>query len=180
MFTFYFYACYNDCGDVMEYLQIFDKEGNALDESVARNEKMNLPNGKYFKTVIVFIQNSEGEILIQKTSKRKGSEWATTGGHVPFGVSSLDTMHNEILEELGIDVKREKLEYIYTEKDPDALQDDYFLQMDIDIDQLTLQKEEVEFVRWMTVSEIEELIAKNNFREGNIPFFEYLVKIGRI
>lgn len=180
MFTLFLYGCYNDCGDVMEYLQVFDKEGNALNESVARNEKMNLPNGKYFKTVIVYIQNSKGEILIQKTSKQKNSVWATTGGHVPFGVSSLDTMHNEILEELGINIEIEKLEYIWTEKDSDALQDDYFLQMDIDIDQLTLQKEEVEFVKWMTVSEIEQLIAKNNFREGNIPFFEYLVEIGRI
>ena len=170
-------------GDVMEYLQVFDKEGNAFNENVARNEKMNLPNGKYFKTVIVYIQNSKGEILIQKTSKEKGSKWATTGGHIPFGVSSLDTMHNEILEELGIDIEKEKLECIHTEgpiKYPCALQDDYFLQMDIDIDKLTLQKEEVEFVKWMTVSEIEKLIQENNFREGNIPFFEYLVKIGRI
>ena len=167
----------------MEYLQVFDKEGNALNESVARNKKMSLPNGKYFKTVIVYIQNSKGEILIQKTSKQKNSVWATTGGHVQSGVSSLDTMHNEILEELGIDIEMEKLELIRTEgpiKYPCALQDDYFLQMDIDIDELTLQKEEVEFVKWMTVSEIEQLIAKNNFREGNIPFFEYLVKIGRI
>ena len=106
-------------GDVMEYLQVFDQKGNALNESVVRNKKMNLPNGKYFKTVIVYIQNSKGEILIQKTSKQKGSEWATTGGHVPFGVSSLDTMHNEILEELGIDIEKEKLEYIWTEKDSD-------------------------------------------------------------
>ena len=167
-------------GDVMEYLQVFDQKGNALNESVVRNKKMNLPNGKYFKTVIVYIQNSKGEILIQKTSKQKGSEWATTGGHVPFGVSSLDTMHNEILEELGIDIEKEKLEYIWTEKDSDALQDDYFLQMDIDIDKLSLQKEEVEFVKWITVSEIEKMIQENNFREGNIPFFEYLIKIGRI
>ncbi len=164
----------------MEYLQVFDQKGNALNESVVRNKKMNLPNGKYFKTVIVYIQNSKGEILIQKTSKQKGSEWATTGGHVPFGVSSLDTMHNEILEELGIDIEKEKLEYIWTEKDSDALQDDYFLQMDIDIDKLSLQKEEVEFVKWITVSEIEKMIQENNFREGNIPFFEYLIKIGRI
>ncbi len=167
-------------GDVMEYLQVFDQKGNALNESVVRNKKMNLPNGKYFKTVIVYIQNSKGEILIQKTSKQKGSEWATTGGHVPFAVSSLDTMHNEILEELGIDIEKEKLEYIWTEKDSDALQDDYFLQMDIDIDKLSLQKEEVEFVKWITVSEIEKMIQENNFREGNIPFFEYLIKIGRI
>ena len=183
MFTFFCYKCYNDFGDIMEYLQVFDQEGNALNESIARNEKFSLPNGKYFKGVIIYIQNSKGEILIQKTSKQKGSEWATTGGHVPFGVSSLDTMHNEILEELGINIEIEKLEYICTEgsnKYPCALQDDYFLQMDIDINQLTLQKEEVEFVKWMTVSEIEELIATNNFREGNIPFFEHLVKIGRI
>lgn len=164
----------------MEYLQVFDSDGNTLNESIARSEKFNLPNGKYFKTVIIYIQNSKGEILIQKTSKQKNSEWATTGGHIPFGVSSLDTMHNELLEELGIDIPKENLEYIFTEKYSCALQDNYFIQMDIDIDTLTLQKEEVEFVKWMTVSEIENLIAEGNFRQGNIPFFQYLVETDRI
>lgn len=168
---------------MMEYLQIFDSDGNALNECIARDQKTNLPNGKYYKTVIIYIQNSKGELLIQKTSKQRDSEWATTGGHIPFGVSSLDTMHNELLEELGIDIPKGKLELVHTEKNKTqscALQDNYFIQLDIDIDTLTLQKEEVEFVKWMTVSEIENLIAEDNFRKGNIPFFKYLVENGRI
>lgn len=167
----------------MEYLQVFDSDGNALDERIARDLKKSLPNGKYYKTVIIYIQNSKGELLIQKTSKQKDSEWATTGGHIPFGVSSLDTMHNELLEELGIDIPKETLELVRMEKNIKYtcdLQDDYFIQLDIDIDTLTLQKEEVEFVKWMTVSEIENLIAEDNFRKGNIPFFQYLVENGRI
>lgn len=127
----------------------------------------------------MYIENSKGEFLIQKTSNRKGNEWATTGGHVPFGISSLDTMHNEILEELGFDIPKEKLQFMRTEIDnlfPFAMQDNYFAKIDIDIESLHLQKEEVEFVKWMTKEEIEELIKESNFRKGNIAFFEYLVK----
>lgn len=166
----------------MEYLQVFDYKGNALNERVARSSKIQLPLGKYFKTVIVYIQNSKGELLIQKTSKQKGNDWAVTGGHVPYGMTSLDTIHNEILEELGIDIPKEKLEFISTENEQNSchLQDNYFLQMDFDLDTLTLQKEEVEFVTWMTVSEIQEHIKTNQFRKGNIPFFQYLMKQKRI
>ena len=161
----------------MEYLQLFDANGNPLEESIARIDKAKTPVGKYIKTVIVFIQNSKGEFLIQKTSPQKGSEWATTGGHIPFGISSIDTMHNEILEELGLDVPQEQLKFIQTEKDESyAMQDNYYLRIDVDIASLTLQKEEVEYVRWMTIEEIQTLIAKQDFRPGNIPFFQYLLE----
>ena len=164
-------------GENMEYLQLFDENGNPLEENIARVDKKRTPVGKYIKTVIVYIQNSKGELLIQKTSPQKGSDWATTGGHIPFGVSSIDTMHNEILEELGFDIPKEQLQLIQTEKvESYAIQDDYYLKMDIDIDSLTLQKEEVDYVKWMTVEEIQQLISEQNFRLGNIPFFQYLLE----
>ena len=50
--------------------------------------------------VIVFIENSEGKFLIQKTSKEKGSVWATTGGLVSSGYTSDETIVKEIEEEL--------------------------------------------------------------------------------
>ena len=43
-------------------------------------ELKEVPNGKYFRIVIIFIQNNNGEFLIQKVSKEKGNEYATTGG----------------------------------------------------------------------------------------------------
>lgn len=152
---------------------------NPVDGKIERAKKRETPQGFYIKTVVVYIQNSKGKLLIQKTSKQKSSEWATTGGHVSDGFSSLDTVHNEILEELGVDIPKSKIEFIQTEYSPlfpFALQDDYLLKTDLDIDTLHLQKEEVEFVKWMTIEEIQKLIKENNFRIGNIPFFKYLIR----
>ena len=41
-----------------------------------------VPKGFYNIVVIIFIENSKGEFLFQKTSKNKGSIWAVAGGHV--------------------------------------------------------------------------------------------------
>ena len=50
----------------MEYLQIFDQNGNPVNAKIARKRKKETPNGFYIKTVIVYIENSKGEFLIQK------------------------------------------------------------------------------------------------------------------
>ena len=42
------------------------------------------------------MENSKGEFLFQMVSKEKGSIWATTGGHVKSGETSLDGIINEI------------------------------------------------------------------------------------
>mgnify|MGYP003309599416 CR=1 FL=1 len=50
-----------------------------------------------------------------------------------------------------------------------------YLKKDIDISELTLQEDEVEYVKWLSVDEINILIDNNEFREGNIKSFNYLI-----
>ena len=51
----------------MEYLQVFNNKREMLNEKVPRKEKFNLKDGKYFMIILLFIENSNGEFLIQKT-----------------------------------------------------------------------------------------------------------------
>ena len=51
----------------MEYLNVYDDIGNLLNKKVLRSEKKNLPNGKKFKIILVFIQNSKGEFYLSNT-----------------------------------------------------------------------------------------------------------------
>ena len=136
---------------------------------------MKLGDNEFINIVIVFIENSKGEFLIQKTSKEKGSVFATTGGLVKSGSSPDRTIVEEIKEELGLDVDINELKLIKTDKRRHAFQDTYYLKKDINIEDITVQESEVEYVKWLSIDEIKELIENKQFREGNIMPFEYLI-----
>ena len=160
----------------MEYLQVFDINRNKLNEKVSRDEKYKLPTDKYFMVVLIFIENDKGEFLLQKTSESRNSCIATTGGHVSYGDSSLDTVIKECKEELGLDILPSNLVFIDTEIFKNGLLDTYYIRMNVDIDTLTLQEEEVESVNWYSREQIFDLIEKNEFREGNIEPFKRVVE----
>ena len=160
----------------MEYLDLYDENQNLTGEKVLRTKKMKLEDGKYIKIVIVFIKNDENKFLIQKTSKQKDSVWATTGGLVSSGYTSDDTIVKEIEEELGLNIDFKELKHIETIKREHAFQDTYYLEKNIDIEDIKIQEEEVEFVKWLSIEEIKELIKNNEFRKGNILAFNNLLE----
>lgn len=110
-------------------------------------------------------------------SQNKGGEYATTGGHVQYGSSSLDTVYNEVYKELGIDIKSANVELYKTISYSKAYVDCYYLKKDIDLTKLNLQESEVESVYYMSVEDIQNLISEDKFRKGNIEPFSYLLDI---
>ena len=67
-------------------------------------------NGNGYKGIaLIFIENSKGEFLIQKTSKNRDSVYATTGGHVDYGDTFDHTIIKEVREELGIDISNDNI-----------------------------------------------------------------------
>ena len=147
----------------MEKRDLYDKNRMLIGETILKGDK--IPKGRYIIVVLVMIQNSKGEFLIQKRSKQKGGRYAATGGHVKSGQTSVEGMIEEIQEEIGLMVKKEELECIYSQKfdDEQVFFDLYYMKKDINIADLTLQIEEVESVCWSTVEEIDELIKKDMF-----------------
>ena len=53
--------------------------------------------------------------------------------------------------------------------------DVYYLEKNINIEDIKVQEEEVEFVKWLSIDEIKELINKGEFRKGNIVAFEMIL-----
>ena len=155
----------------MEYLNLYDKTGKLLKEKGIRGEKREELVG----IVIIFIENSKGEFLIQKTSASRGNIFATTGGHVSYGSDFSDTVINEVKEELGIDVSNENIVEVNTFITDRYVQKVYYLKKDIDINDITIQEDEVEYVVWLSKEKIDNLIANNSFREGNIPGYKHIV-----
>ena len=160
----------------MELLQLFDENKNMLNESIERDKKKEVPQGKYFMIILLFIENNN-KFLIQKTSANRESIYATTGGHVTFGDDALKTVIKEAQEELGLEVKKEDLKEIETLKQKYGYMTIYYYNKNVDIDKLKIQEEEVESVHWMSIDEINELINEEKFRKSHIvPFQKVLEK----
>lgn len=157
-----------------EYLELFDEIGNKTGESILRTSKFILPKNRYIMTVIVFIVNSKNEILIQKTSKNREEVYATTGGHVKAGSDSLNSIKEELKEELNLDILDDELTFLAREKLSYKYQDIYLLKKDILLKKIKLQESEVEDTLWLKKEEIEKLIEKNLFRKSNINGFNLL------
>ncbi len=160
----------------MEYVQVFDENKNALKEKVSRDEKYDLPVGKYFMVALIFIENAKGEFLMQKTSKSRHSCIATTGGNVIYKHTAIETVVKECKEELGIDILVKDINYVDTVLYKNCFLETFYAKMELDPNKLLLQTEEVESVRWYTKEEISRFIETNEFREGNIHPYKKLLE----
>ena len=161
----------------MEKRDLYDINRNLTGETIFKGDE--IPEGKYIIVVLVYIQNSKGQFLIQKRSKIKNGKLATTGGHAKSGESSVQGIISEVKEEIGLDLKEEDLRLYYSGKSDEerVFWDDYYIKMDVpDIQKLKLQEEEVESVCWLTVEQIRELKEKGEFWKNHYEEFEILLE----
>ena len=156
----------------IEYLNLYDKDGNLVDERGIRGEKTDKLKG----ISSIYIENFNNEFLIQKTSKSRNNDYSTTGGHVIYGSNFLETIINEVREELGIDISNEDIKEAGSYIDGYYYIKVFYLKKNLDINDLNLSKEEVDYVKWLSMDTINELIEKKKFREGNIKGYQLVLK----
>lgn len=155
----------------MEILDLYDDNGNLLNKTVVRGEHFD--NGNIMIS-IVFIKNSNGEFLIQKTSKNGTLKYTSTGGHVVHGEDGVTAIVREMYEELGLTINKDELIEVGTCKNPDkpCLVNIFLLNKNLDINDLTLQEEEVDDVLWLSKDKILQLIDDNKFLASHGYFFK--------
>lgn len=161
----------------MEKRDLYDINRKLTGETIFKGEK--IPENRYILVVMVFIENSEGKFLIQKRSIQKDGKYASTGGHPKSGETSIQGIATEIREEIGLNVEENELKLIYSGRE-DSTQvffDIYYLKRDFVIDDLVLQKEEVDFVEWDSIDEINNLIDKEMFLKNHVKEFYRMLKI---
>ena len=156
----------------MEYLQLFDQDGNMLNEKINRENKRDIQEGKYYMIMLLIIENENNELLMQLTSKEKDSVYALTGGHVIYGEERIKTCIRETKEEMGLNLKEEDLVSLGLICGKRVLVQVFYLKQNVNINDLVLQESEVESVSWMNLNEIDALIENGNFRETNIKAIE--------
>ena len=155
----------------MEWLQVFDKNQNIVDKKVLRGS--NIENDDYIMIVYVFIVNKDKKILLEKNTKY--DKWVIPGGHVISDDPVLD-LKRECSEELGIEINTDNLKIVDTLCNNHRFFKLYFLEYNIDLNAINLQKEEVSSVNLFSVEEIDNLISECELRDNNIIFIEKLKK----
>ena len=158
----------------MEKRDLYDENKNLTNEVI--NKDNPVPNGRYYITVVVWIENSNNEFLIQKTSLKKYHMWGTTGGHPKSGESSLEGIIQEVKEELGLIINPNDFTLFKTIKTEDDFVDLYYVKHDFDLDDITIQEEEVEEVKWASRKDIDTLIENGEFLPPHIEFYKYCLE----
>lgn len=135
--------------------------GKVLTHVEARN-LYNIPDGYYLHIVGVVIVNSKNEVLLQKRSKFKRIKpgvWGVCGGKIDNGETPLDAGVRETFEEIGANISKENLKILNRQAIPEEkiFCTTYYVIQDIDIDKCTLQKEEVDEVKYFKIDELETI-----------------------
>ncbi len=179
-----------------EILEIYDEHGRALGKGMHRDRIHS--EGKWHKTVHIWIANSMGQLLLQQRSQLKKSFpnlWdISCAGHVSFGETIAQAVRKEMQEELGILsqlsadrmevnplVPNSKMQLIFQTKFEDLTQnngtyknrehvDVFLLQVDkMETKQFILEEAEVSQVGWIHYTQYQKIMCQETFSD---PIFQ--------
>lgn len=148
-----------------EYFTIYNAQQQPTEKIGIRGIPLN--TGEYRMVVTVLIFNKNNELLIQQRSSIKDSFpnlWDfSASGQVLAGEPIFKGAERELQEELGISVNLADTPSRFTCSFEEGWDHYFFIQHDVDIPQLTLQKEEVQQAKFVTHSEFMQLVETEKF-----------------
>ena len=164
-------------GEPLEYLDVYNNNGHRTGRRVIRGDKSIVLNEKeHIAVSVIFIENDKNEFLIQKTSKEKGGDYSSTGGHIDSGETPLEAIKRETKEEIGVDIDNDEIiDYGFLSFDM-PLRFMFYVQKNVDTKSLKLQKEEVESVQYMSKEEIYKLIEEKKMLKSHGIMFKELME----
>ena len=152
-----------------ELRDLYDKYSNKTDKTYRKGDL--IPEGYYPMVVMVVIRNSNGEFLMQKRTQNKGGDWGVTGGHPKSGETPIEGIITEVKEELGLDFSNENfILYDYGCDGKDCYKM-YFVNKDINLNDITIQKEELSEVKWFSMDELKHMVETHELNDDQISCF---------
>lgn len=152
-----------------ELRDLYDINGVKTDKTYYKGDS--IPKGYYPMVVMVVIRNSKGEFLMQKRSLSKGGDWGVTGGHPKSGETPIEGIIMEVKEELGLDFSNEKIIEYDSGCDGNDCYKMYFVNKDINLDDIIIEKEELCEVKWFTMKELKNMVKNGELNENQISCF---------
>ena len=160
------------------YLYEHQKTGRVID----RSDYKNLKQDEYLMIVHLCVFNSRGELLIQRRQLHKdrypGMWDLSAGGFVQSGETLRDAVIREAREELGVTLDPASVRYMLTVPFSFVLDAFFSAQADYEIDDLTLQEEEVSEARWVSHEELLQMYEEGRFVDYDINLLSYCFSTG--
>lgn len=155
-----------------EFLEVYSPEGTKTGQKKSKSEIHR--KGLFHSTVHVWIFTEEGNILIQKRSKKKelnpGVWDVSVAGHIKFNENIKKAAKRETLEETGININTKNLLKIGVYRSinihPTAIDKEFFhtyiLKIDKNSINLDFKNNEVDDLKFISIEEMESLIKEEN------------------
>lgn len=154
---------------VAELRDLYDINSNKTDKTYYKGEE--IPHGYYPMVVMIVIRNSKGEFLMQKRVPSKGGNWGVTGGHPKSGETPFEGIISEVKEELGLDFSNEPIIEVESGCDGKDCYKMYYINKDIDINDITIQEEELTQVKWFSMDELKEMVDTGELNKDQTECF---------
>ena len=155
-----------------EFLEVYSPDGTKTGQKKSKSEIHR--KGLFHSTVHIWIFTEEGNILIQKRSKKKelnpGVWDVSVAGHIKFNENIKKAAKRETLEETGININTKDLLKIGVYRSinihPTAIDKEFFhtyiLKIDKNSINLDYKNNEVDDLKFISIEEMESLIKKEN------------------
>lgn len=159
----------------MEHFDLYNIDRLPTGKQIQRGQP--IEDGSYYSVVHVLIFNGDKMLIQQRTNRANcvfPNLWdVSVGGHMQAGEKSRFSAQRELQEELGIDCDFSDRRPAFTLNFHQGFDDFYLINMNLDINDVKIQKEEVQAVKFATLDEICTMIDDNIF----IPYRKELIKL---
>ncbi len=172
----------------MELIDILDEEGNKTGKTATIGQLHK--EGQWHKVVGMIVYDFDKNILMQQRALKEKSDpgkWDIAGaGHINSEETEIEGIIRELKEEIGLHLREDQIKFFMsykkevTKKDVNKkhLEDIFIAQIDSKKNHtFTLQKEEVEQVKWLKVEEVKDLVKNKKVKSRENMYeelFEYL------
>ena len=135
-----------------------------------------ITEGYYPMVVMTVIRNYKGEFLMQKRVESKGGDWGVTGGHPKAGETPIEGIITEVKEELGLSFSKDDFIEYDSGCDGKDCYKMYLVNKDIDLNDITIQEEELTEVRWFSMEELDNMVSTGELNPDQTSCFKKACK----
>lgn len=179
-----------------ELIDVLDENGIKTGEVLTRNEIHK--RGLWHRAIVVAIVNEKNQILMQQRSYKKDKNagmWdISVAGHISTGQDALAAASREINEEvsvnLGFNVDIKDFRYMFSYRKEQVIKEDYIERQFYDffvlrkntlkVENIRIQESEVEQVKFVDISELNQMIENNELVERNAVYKELMNYLFRV
>lgn len=166
------------CDMAKEMWSLYDKNMHLTEHIYYREDGTeNIPEGLYHLCTWMYVFTRDGRLLITQRhpDKKNPLKWEVPGGSVLFGETSLQGAKREVLEETGLLLEDQQVEFLTNELGKGWILNIYYAILERDVFNMKLQEDEVVDARLVTEIELYRLYRNNELLPGVWEYYKQIL-----